>query len=350
MKSVFLLSLLFFPFSAFGQSIPTIHIQADKNKTFNLSEIAAQIQPVSLEMNQANHFDCISDVLWTNKYLFISVYSLELNERLPTRVLQYEPSGKYIREIGEQGINIWELMCDTIKNLLFIPKGKEVRSYDFEGKLKDTYLLKDHPGLYDKGYFWIHHAVPQQNEMHYSLVGYDVQTKKEEVFFEYVDSSLKYENVLVGRPACFTFRGQTPVVSFGLDNKLYQIMEKKLTPIVEFIIDPAPSVLEKIVPVGVQGFIGNFLCIHYFKNRQKHLYMKNMVSGKIFQTKFSSSQENTLTDGIKDDMLSTGFCDITPLNRPGYFYFIKKREELNNNPNISDKKADFTLFFVKLKP
>jgi len=91
------------------------------------------------------------------------------------------------------------------------------------------------------------------------------------------------------------------------------------------------------------------LCIHYFTNKQQYLYLSNIRTGQVFQTKYSYSQGGILTDGIKDDMLATGFCDIKPLNRSGYFYFIKKREELNNNPNIPEKKSDYTIFLVKLK-
>ena len=120
MRNIFLCLLSSFSLSAFGQSPQNIQIQTNQSKTFNLSEIAEGIQPVGLEMNQANHFDRISDVLWTNEYLFISVYSLGINQRLPTRVLQYDHSGKFIRETGEQSTDIRELLCDTVKKLLFV--------------------------------------------------------------------------------------------------------------------------------------------------------------------------------------------------------------------------------------
>ena len=347
---VFLYLLSSFSLSVFGQSPQTIQIQTSQSKTFNLSEIAEQIQQVGLEMNQANHFDRISDVLWTNKYLFISAYSLDLSQRLPTRVLQYDHSGKFIREIGEQSADIRKLLCDTVKNLLFVPKRNEVFCYDFEGELKDRYLLKAAPGLYDNGYFWIDYFVPQQNEMHYYLINHELLTAKEDTIFDYVDHSSKVESANFGRYAGFSFRGRMPIVSFGLDNMLHQIEGNKITPIVKFNIEPAPTNAIDKYSYQFQGFIGNYLCIHYSRSLQTYLYLQNMSTGKIFQTKYSRSEKRMLTDGIKDDMLATGFCDITPLNRPGFFYFIKEREELKSNPNFSNEKTEYTVFFVKFKP
>ena len=354
---VFLCLLSLFSLSVFGQSPQTIQIQTNQSKTFNLSEIAEQIQSVNLEMNQSNQFDRISDVLWTDRYLFISVYSIGINQRLPTRVLQYDHSGKFIREIGDQSIDIRELLCDTVKKLLFVPKGQELLCYDFEGKLKDRYLLKAAPGLYDNGCFWIDYSVPQQNGMHYYLINHELLTAKEDILFDYVDLSAKIQNAdlgfnaTIGRgKAHFSFRGRTPVVSFRTDDMLHQIEGNMITPIVKFNIEPAStSEFEKYI-YPFQGFIGNYLCIHYSRSFQTYLYLKNMSTGKIFQTKYVRSGERTLTDGIKDDMSATGFCDITPLNRPGFFYFIKRREELKDNPNFSDEKAGYTVFFVKLKP
>ena len=350
LRNIFLWLLFLSCISAYGQNAQTLRIQVNKNKTFNLSEITEQVLPVGLEMNQAQPFDQISDVLWTDKFLFVSVNSIDLvlNRGLPTRVLQYDHSGKFIREIGEQDKNIRKLMCDTLKNLLFIPKGKTVYCYDFDGILKDTYPLKATPSFYCNGYFWIHYMASQQNELQDSLVRYDLQTRKEDILIEYVGHLVKLENASAGRPANFSFYGRAPVVSFGFDNMLHQIDGNKLNPIVKFTIEPELSTLEMLFS-QFQGFIGDYLCIHYWNTKENNLYIKNMSTGQVFQTKYSYSREGILTGGIKDDMFATGFCNITPLNRSGYFYFIKKKEELSGNPNITNKSATFTIFLVHLK-
>ena len=241
------------------------------------------------------------------------------------------------------------MFCDTLKNLLFITKGKEVNCYDFDGILIDTFRLKDSPGFYDNGYFWMHNIVFQQNELQSSLIRYNLQTKSEDIHIENVDLSEKIENATIIRPANFSFYNQKPVVSFGLDDMFHHIDENKLIQVIKYTIEPNPSVFEKIRTL-FQGFTGNSLIIHFDTDKNRNLFFKNMRTGQEFQTKYSHSQEGILTDGIKDDILATGFCDITPINRSGYFYFVKKKEELSGNPNFSNEYTDLTIFLVQFKP
>jgi len=87
----------------FGQNVQNLNIQSDKSKTFNLSEIAEQVLPVGLEMNDACYFDKISDVLWSTKYLFVRVFDSKerkLNQSSISHVLQYEHTGKFSNYSG----------------------------------------------------------------------------------------------------------------------------------------------------------------------------------------------------------------------------------------------------------
>ena len=336
----------------FGQNVKNLSIQSDKSKTFNLSEIAEHVLPVGLEMNYACRFDNISDVLWSTKCLFVRVFDSKerrLSQQPITRVLQYEHSGKFIREVVEPDTDIRKIFCDTLKDLLFIQKRKEMYCYDFDGIMIDTFLLKGSPCLYDNGYFWIHSTEFQQNELQSFLIRYNLRTKSEDIHINNIDLSLKTENATISRPAIFSFYNQTLVVSFGIDDMFHQIDENKLIQVFKYTIEPNPSVSEKILSL-FQGFTGNNLIIHFVKDMKHNLYLKNMRTGQEFQTKYSRSKELILTDGIEDDILTTGFCDITPLNRPGYFYFVKKKEELSGNTNISNENADLTIFLVQLKP
>ena len=182
------------------------------------------------------------------------------------------------------------------------------------------------------------------------MARYHAQTEDEEMLYHFIENEKSADQPVAfnTRPASFSFRGQTPIVSFGLDNTLYQIQDKKITPIIKFTIDPAPVHALDKYGYQFQGFIGNYLCIHYLRNIQQYLYFKNMRTGKVFQTMFSI-KDGKVSDGIKDDILHTGTCKITPLNRPDYFYFVKKREELQGNTELLKENANHTIFFVKLK-
>jgi hypothetical protein len=342
------LSLIFVPL--FGQSFQNIHIQAKLSKTFNLSEIAEEIQYVGLESTPAAEFDDIHDVVWTKKYLFIQVSSVELGQRTPIRTLQYDHAGKFIQEYGKEDEKMKKLMYDGERDRLYVnyPNG-EVKWIDFEKNVKKTWEFKTNPQLYNMGYFYSQSSEINKNGMNYLLVRFPEQTEDEEMLYNFIDHEQNAKQLtLSARQASFSFYGQTPVVSFGLDSTLYQIQDNKITPIVKFTVDPKPAPGLDIYGYQFQGFIGNYLCIHFLRTMQHYVYLKNMRSGKIFQTKYVYSQNRVLTDGVKDDMLNTGFCSITPLNRPGYFYFVKKRNELQGKPELLKGNSHHTIFFVKL--
>ena len=344
MKILYSICFILIIFTLSGQTSSTIKIKAKNSKNFNLSEIAEQIQPVGLEITAVNQFDRIVDVLWTNTYLF--VHAIEVLDAKPlSKVMQFDQSGKFIRTIKESE-KLRKIFCDSIMKQIFIHiYGGELLCYDFEGKLINTYKLDKFPDLYTDGIFWTSHQQFLKDRMDYSLISHNLQTAKEDTLFNFADEYEDKNSVGLGRIASFSLRNNMPVVSFGLDNKIYQVEGKKIVPIVNFTIEPEPA-LEGLDIYGYQfqGFIGNYLCIHFMRKSQHYLYLKNQRTGKVFQTKDSS------TDGINDDMLATGFCKINYLNRSGYFYFVRKRKELNDSKlNITDEKTSHFIFFVKLK-
>ena len=336
-------SLIIFPLSGQKSSdVQNIQININESKTFNLSEIAEEIQFVELEMTQTNQFTYISNVLWTDAYLFVHAVEKSIDKTNSlSKVMQFDHSGKLIRIIAE-GENLKNLMCDSIKQLLFIAIGNDVHSYDFDGKLKKQYTLKKNPVFYYNDYFYALKSEFKQDGASYFLTSYNIQTEKEEILFKYKEElDMKNTNTIITRQAGFSLHNNIPIVSLGPDNTIYRIEKDKLTPIVNFTFKPAKG--DKSEP-WFQGFIGNYLCIHYQANRQVCLYLKNQRTGKVFQT------ESSYTNGVKDDLLETGYCSIKYINRSGYFYFTKGKYDFNNSKlNIPEEKAPQLIFFVKLK-
>ena len=326
---IFGLTLIFIPL--FGQNLQRIHIQANKSKTFNLSEIAEQVEYISLESTSDIEFDDIRDVLWTENFLFVQVSSIELDQRTLLRTLQYDHSGKFIREFGNEEEKMRKLLYDRERDRLFVnyPKGI-TKELNFEKNVKKIYEFKSNPQLYNNGYFYSQYCEIKENGMYYFLIRINEQRDEIDTLYHFKDNEKDFG--FTSRPACISLYGQTPLVSFGIDNCLYQIRDKIITPIVKFTIDPEPSTGLDNFGYQFQGFIANYLCIHYVRAMQPYLYLKSMRSGKILQTKYCYSEDMMLIEGIRDDMLNTGFCIITPFNRSDYFYFVKK--EMNYRENL----------------
>ena len=343
MKILYSICFVLIIFTLSGQTSPKIKIEVKNSKTFNLSEIAEQIQPVGLEITSENQFNHIVDVLWTNTYLF--VHAIEIADANPiSKVMQFDQSGKFIRIILIiEGEKLRKIFCDSIKKQIFIQYGGDLQCYDFDGKLINTYKIDKFPDLYTDGIFWTSHIQFLKDITSYSLISLNIQTAKEDTLFNFVE---KNNFDLIARIASFSLRNNKPVVSFGLDNKIYQVEGKKVVPIVNFTIsEPARKEGLDIYGYQFQGFIGNYLCIHFMRKEQYYLYLQNQRTGKEFLTKFTFT-----SGGINDDMLATGLCKINYLNRSGYFYFVKKREELSDSKlNITDEKQSHFIFFVKLK-
>jgi hypothetical protein len=324
---LFVIVLLFCFQSVCGQKNKDIHIDASRYKTFELSEITENMIPVSLEDSDIT-FDYIDNVLWTDEYLFISVHSVEFNQKTPTRVLQYNSNGKFLREIGEQSSHTGTIMCDTDKKELYVLNKQDVFCYDFSGTLKQVIKLKDRVLFYYKNNFWMQAWTPNKDIGRHKISNYNLLTNEtNDIFFDIKDNSA-LGDAFIGRTPCFSTYNNMITIAFGLDYAIYRIQGQKLVPIIKYDITPEPKVQMDKYGYVFQGFIGKYLLLYYCRNWQKYLYIQDLKTGKTYNVKFE--QDN----GIKDDIMGTGFCDINPLNKEGYFYFIKKNNDEKHAENL----------------
>jgi hypothetical protein len=327
MKKYLFLVILFCFQSVCGQTNKNISIDANQYKSFRLSEIADSIIPVFLSDSDIK-FDHIDNVLWTDEYLFISVYSVEFKQKTPTRVLQYNSNGKFLREIGEQSSYTGTIMCDTDKKELYVPNKQDVFCYDFSGALKQIIKLKGRAQFYYKSNFWMQTWTPDQSVVRYKISNYNLLTNETNDIFFNIEDNNAIGDSYIGRTPCFSTYNNMVTIAFGLDYAVYQIQRQKLIPIVKYNIIPEPKAPIDKYGYVFQGFIGKYLLLYYCREWQEYLYIQDFKNGKTYNVKFE--QDN----GIKDDILGTGFCNIKPLNKEGYFYFVKKNTDEKHSENL----------------
>jgi hypothetical protein len=314
-----------------GQAIKTVTVGADvaKIRKFNLSEIAEKVTPIPLDRSSM-----IQDIFLTNEYLFVASLS---------SVFQFTASGKFIREIACGGFVTSNVSCDTIKKELYIPVGKEIKCYDFAGNLKKTYEIENRSlnCCYYENNLWILSYAREitQNEfiVDYKLSRLNLLTGKE--FF----SPLKFQekekttaNSFAISTAYFSVYGNAIIASISTDSIMYEIRGEKASPFLKWAIMPS----EQGRPLGKKGFIGKYLFINYHRDNHIYQYLKDMKSGKIIDFERAT-----------DDVFNTGNISVTnPINRDGYFFFTKTRDEIQGQTigNLPLKEGT-VIFIVKIK-
>lgn len=114
-------------------------------KTVPLSLIGQKIEYIPLETNPSSLLTNIRDIALTDSFAFIS----DIN-----KLLQFDRSGRFIRQIGTKGrgpgeyTGVWDYCIDESKNLIYIPStqgGHKLLVFDFNGKFKKSINLPFKP-------------------------------------------------------------------------------------------------------------------------------------------------------------------------------------------------------------
>jgi hypothetical protein len=342
--------LLSLPDTVCGQR--TININAKNIVSLSLSDIATVVHHIELE---PAGFEYISEVIYADSYLFVSVYSMENEQRTPTRILQYNLTGKLVKEIlkkDEARGNVWcDMLCDVSQKRLFVTFDKEMKCYDFSGKLLNTIPLTPSPAFYYNQQFWIPLVVPKKDIIHYFLSNYDLNTfVKNNIAADLKDMVIRSDNGAFTscHPVFSVYDNSVHVAFSGLDNTIYCVQGQKLNPVIQFAtVPPSPASFKSFDKYAYkfQGFIGNYLFIHYYINRQMYLYVEDLSNKRTYNVKITLYP--TDKEGMTDDIFGTGVCDVTPLNVENYFYFVKKTNKAtvkNGNPD-----ENYTIYIAKTK-
>jgi len=138
---LFLQSALF----VYGQQVSIITIDAENARPLNLSEIAEKVTPISLETSAQI---VNGNILLTNEYLFTTSHRF---------IVQYDLTGRFIRNIDCGDYITYNVTCDTVKKELYVPVGDRILCFDYSGKLQKEYQWKNRILyiLYYQGHLWV---------------------------------------------------------------------------------------------------------------------------------------------------------------------------------------------------
>ena len=310
---------------SYGQQFRTVIIDEEKAHPLNLSEIADKVIPVILETSSSI---MNGNIFLTNEYIFVTGFS---------SIVQYDLTGNHIHTIDCGGFVTDNVTCDTIKKELYVPVGNIIKCFDYSGKLKKEYQLKNRilHILFHNKILWVAlYNKQSDNKYIYTIEKINILTG------EIVPLSFSLENT-IGSGACrLMLFNNDVVISFMYDNNLYKIQQDDVIPIVKWEINPPAKTTKDLTTLRTNGFTGNYLFINYRRDDRFYTYIENMMTGEKYNV-----------DNLIDDVYNTAnSCIIFPLNQNGDFFFIKDKYDVKGN-SIGDKplKNGGVIFIVKTK-
>ena len=317
-----------------SQNVKTINIETTNARPLNLSEIAEKVTPIVLEKSSWG----IQNLFLTNEYLFVA---------MATSIVQYDLSGKFIREIECGDYVTSNVTCDTVKKELYVPIGDKIRSYDYSGKMKKEYSLKNQSinCLYHRGFLWIQSQdnLPDKS-FNYIINKLNLSTSEvTTLLFEKKLEPVQFENgplIGIGAMGCLSLYNEEVIVSFDFDTVLYKIQQDKIIPFVRWDISPQAKSVNDTRPLLANGIICDNILINYRRNDLFYMYLENIKTG----IKYNGNN-------ILDDVFQTnGNCNIRLMNSNDNFYFIKEKSDIKDNSigNIPLKNGS-VIFIVKTK-
>lgn len=113
--------------------IQTVEVNPELSESISLSEIASNVEIIILETVESSLIRGITNLEITNQYIFINDAG--------RRVLQFDLSGNFVRQIGKQGRGpdeysfVYNIAADPNNEILYVSSQRKILCYDFTGEL-----------------------------------------------------------------------------------------------------------------------------------------------------------------------------------------------------------------------
>lgn len=358
MKIANLLIILFIAWSCKQTAEPTIKIikvDPEKADSVMLSKIASDVDKIILETNEASLIARINEIETTNEFIFVSDAG--------KRVLQFNSSGKFIKQIGNEGrgpgeyLGINNIAIDSQNSMVYVASFKQILCFDFSGTLLSAIKQESIPEFITVvgGKLWVVSTSLANKQINNSylnitkLIRYNLQGNS-------LDSII-IKKVILASPAG-TINPQSYFISdLGsiqyiyypvllpepiTRDTIYEISGNKLIPSIKLDFGDAA----KPVNGRKQIYIGNII------ETKKYLfaeYSYNKIR-TLFCYDYSGNVRYFAKQGFTDDFFGTGVIQIKPLNMEnGTMYFTKDAFELVGKIEGLSENSNPVIFIVKLK-
>jgi hypothetical protein len=319
-----------------------------------LSEISSSIDMVILETNESCLITGIQEMEKSSQYIFINDAG--------KRILQFDISGRFIRQIGALGRGpgeypgIISIALDTLNSTIYVSAFSKILCYDFSGNF--LHEIKAHYSefiLVVKDKLWtISTGIRTKSEnnlcitnlIRYTLEGYTFDTiaiKKVvlpsfsgAIFPQaYYISDLEkaqylYFPVLVPEPE--------PV----LRDTLYEVKGNTMIPSVKLDFGKSGEIQHGKKQIFVKNIYrtNNYLFAEYTFKRKDIFFCNYNREGTSYN----------VNEGFTDDYFGTGIVILKPLNlRDETMYFVKESNNLDGKIEGVSENSNPVIFIVKLK-
>lgn len=337
------------------QTLKNIKVETEKADSVMLSKIASSVYKIILETNESSLITKIQEIDRTDQYLFVNDAG--------KRVLQFDSSGKFIKQIGRQGrgpgeyLSIISQAIDTHNKIVYVASYKQILCFNFSGKLVNVIKQGAMPEfvIIVGDELWVvstslGNKLQDNTYLNITkLVRYTFQGNA-------VDSSIIKKVILSGLSG--TINPQSFFIS-DLGSKQY-IYYPVLLP--EIILRDTIYEIKgnKLIP-SIKLDLGD---AGKLKNGKKQIYFRNIFQTRNYLFAGYSFNKNQLLfcydyihnvsyfadRGFTDDFFGNGVIQLMPLDlENGTMYFTEDAYNLVGQIDEISENSNPVIFIVKLK-
>jgi len=247
-------------------------------KALNLSDIASEILYIPLETNPDCMIDKINHIELSSSYIFVN----DVN-----RLLQFDKTGKFIRQIGRQGrgpeeyVNINNFCINEIENEIYILTYDKVLIFDLNGRFIRTLKLSFRPSqiiLIDHNNL-MYHLPNISGPKYYNSSSWIITDLQGMIIRRFRNNLLRISQpgLVIPRTPLYTYDNTVYCMEFGIDTLFYLQSSAKIPyAIMNFEnlkMDPDPLLTpETLEKTGEKLF--EKLWINYIHENNDFLFIK----------------------------------------------------------------------------
>ena len=329
-----------------------ISINPNEATTWNLSQIAESITPISLSSYKDFSKNKMQYVYLTDDYIFVVG---------ATSIAQLDRSGKHIRTIYcDDYIN--DITGDAAQKEIYICTKSKVICYDYALKVKKTIhtQFRTNSIFYHQNKVWIGSFELKGDRdttrqfsvgtITHRISSWD-RINETEIFLPF-ELNQDYERAAIPQRIVFSVYNDQLVFSNGMNSTLYVIQNDNVFPFIRYEIEPSGDLKYILHPYAEQRFTGKNLWITYYIanrsttditspiafNSENYIYFEDTETGQAYN----------IHDTLYDDMYHTGDLNIFRIYKD-YFIVFRAAFDLQKSTNLKIPTDSQAFFIGKFK-